>query len=211
MTVGTQHPQLWESVYNVLSSRILSGEYEPGLRLVETDLAEELSTSRGPIRSAFRELQRDGLVESDRRRGTFVARLSTEDIDELFSLRAAVETLAVQRAIERVTAADIQQLRMLVGEIDEFQDDLHHSLEADMAFHRAIYELAQHRRLLDVWNTMEAQIRAVAAAVAMIDSHVVHGSSSAHYELMDAIAARDARAGAQAVARHLKEARKTYS
>ena len=69
---------------------ILSGQFEPDERLGEQFLAETLGVSRGPIREALDQLEREGLVLIRRNRGAFVARLSREDLNEVYSLRLAL-------------------------------------------------------------------------------------------------------------------------
>ena len=79
-----------EWVCGQLRDRILAGEFTPGQRLAETDLAAQFGTSRGPVRTALTELESAGLVERRARRGTFVSALSDDDVDEIFSLWALI-------------------------------------------------------------------------------------------------------------------------
>src|SRR6478752_4464093 len=77
-----------------LRAAIFAGHFGPGERLREEALAKAMGVSRGPIREAFTQLEREGLVVIQRNRGTFVARLKREDAEELYSLRLVLERLA---------------------------------------------------------------------------------------------------------------------
>ena len=84
---------LWESIAEFLRAAILSGELEPGSKLIETELAERFGTSRGPIREAIRELAREGLVTELPRRGTLVSTLTAHDLSEVYAVRQALEVV----------------------------------------------------------------------------------------------------------------------
>src|SRR5688572_28872908 len=89
----------WQGIYAALRSRILNGSFAPGERLVESALADEFGTSRGPVRSALKELERVGLIVVTPRRGTFVRVFTAQDIDEIVSLWRLIWPFAVQRAV----------------------------------------------------------------------------------------------------------------
>src|SRR5437764_11130394 len=81
-----------------LRALVLSDELVPGTHLVEGRLAEDFGVSRGPVRDALRQLEVEGLVET-RKRGVFVRGLSDDDLRELYSLRGALEGLAIRDTI----------------------------------------------------------------------------------------------------------------
>src|SRR3954469_5152644 len=89
---------LVELVVRRLRAEILSGELAPGERIVEEQLTRRFGTSRAPLREALRLLGQQGLVEHSPRRGVRVTRLSARAIDELFTLRDALEQFAVRCA-----------------------------------------------------------------------------------------------------------------
>ena len=98
---------LSDDVTESIRAAILSGKLEPGARLREELLASSLRVSRGPVREALTKLERDGLVIVYRNRGAFVARLSYADLEEVYSLRRAIERLAVQRMLRLGDAANL--------------------------------------------------------------------------------------------------------
>ena len=97
---------LGEDVAERLRTAILHGELSPGQRLREEELGARLQVSRGPVRDAFTLLEREGLVRPARNRGVSVVELTRNDLEEIFTLRSALEPLATSLAIQRGNASD---------------------------------------------------------------------------------------------------------
>jgi DNA-binding GntR family transcriptional regulator len=140
---------------------ILSGRFAQGERLHEQRLSEELGISRGPLREAFRQLEREGLVESLPHRGTFVTRFTAKDVADVLLLREIIEPFAISRAIEHAGPN-------LVGQLQEALVDMYRSAtagdpagvaEAHTRLHRAFYVNADHRMLAAVWERLESPLR----------------------------------------------------
>src|SRR6202012_4058945 len=102
---------LGDVVAERLREAIMNSELEPGQHLREEQISESLDVSRGPVRDAFLILEREGLVTLSRHRGATVVELMLEDLGEVYSLRSALESLAVRLAIRRHEPADIDRLR----------------------------------------------------------------------------------------------------
>ncbi len=198
------------AVTAALREMILSGELRPGERLVETDLARTFGTSRGPVRDALAELARVGLVSVVNRRGAFVASMSDTDIDELYSLRLALELLAVRRAAPTATDNDVASIDAALADLHAALDsgDPRSVADADMRFHRTIVAAAGHRRLLEAWEVFADQ-----TALVMQELNVtrpdVQSNPGGHAEIAAAFAARDAERAAAALAAHLDAARES--
>ena len=173
---------------------ILSGRLAPGERLREESLASSMDVSRGPVREAIVQLQREGLVVVQRNRGTFVARLSVKDLEEVYSLRRAVEGLAVMQAIRHAGDAQLKELQTIVDTmaahyargITETE-----AAELDMRFHELIYEVGGHRRLLEVWSALQSQIHIMLLARNVVDPDFREELVKSHQALVDAILARN--------------------
>ena len=86
----------------------------PGQRLIETEIAEQLDVSRGPVRDALKMLQDEGVVRIEPRKGTFVARLCYEDLYELYLLRGVIEGLGARLLAEKGSPEQIQKLEDLL-------------------------------------------------------------------------------------------------
>ena len=92
-----------DGIADRLREDIILGRYAPGAFLREADLAQAHDVSRGPIREALKQLEREGIVVSHRNKGFAVAALTSTDIEDIYELRLALEMLAVQRACQRRT------------------------------------------------------------------------------------------------------------
>jgi DNA-binding GntR family transcriptional regulator len=191
-----------------LRELILTGTFAPGQRLVETELATRFATSRGPVRDALAELDRTGLVLDAGRRGTFVAELSATDMDELYTLRTALEELAVARAVERADDTDLAAMAQALDELaaGARDGDPRAVGDADMRFHRSIVGAARHRRLEDAWEGLADQTLFVMSELPDIVPHI-QSDPGQHRDVYDAIVARDATRAVAAVRRHLHAAR----
>jgi DNA-binding GntR family transcriptional regulator len=185
---------LADEVAERLRTAILSGQLAPEEHLREATLSEMMGVSRGPIREALNRLEREGLVVVSRTGRTTVARLSLQDLDEVFSLRRALERLATEYACVRATAEDIAELQDVV---DAMAVALARGIsekegaELDLSFHDIVYQASRHQRLLDFWTTLRSQIYVIMlsrnVASADFKDAVVHG----HQSILDAIKARD--------------------
>ncbi len=99
------------SVYDALRAAILHGELAPGTALRETALAEQFHVSRTPVREAIRRLEAEGLVRVEPRRGAVVSELALDELDEIYDIRSALETLAATRAVTRISARELAEAR----------------------------------------------------------------------------------------------------
>lgn len=198
---------LREAVTAELRDLILGGELEPGQRLIETELADRFGTSRGPVRDALMGLEQSGLVTSVARRGTFVVDLTADDIVELYSLRSVLEVLAVERAAERVTAADIDRLQSILGRLTIALDagDGRRTGEADMSFHRAIVHLADHGRLAESWNRLSDQVVLLMCRLSSVKPDLQERAGG-HGAIFEALEAGDGATAAELTRDHLERA-----
>lgn len=97
-----------------IRERIINGEYAPGARIIEREIAAELGVSRIPIRESLRMLEMEGFVEVLPRKGVVVKQLSQNDVVKLFEVREALAVLAVRLAASNASDADITRLRKLL-------------------------------------------------------------------------------------------------
>ena len=109
--VVNRRPRVGE-IADTLRERIISGELQPGERLVEQTLANDLRVSRMPIREALNILRGQGFVSAIPNRGMVVRPLSDQDIENLFEVREVLDQLTARRAAERATDWEIEQMRM---------------------------------------------------------------------------------------------------
>ena len=152
---------LADNVVERLRRAILHGDFEPGERLREEQLAAALEVSRGPIREAFAQLEREGLVQRRRHRGVVVSRLSERDLAEVYSLRVALEALAIRWAARNATTDDHERMERAVAAIGRSISpdvSVRDAAQVDLEFHDLVYEAAHHQRLQRAWLDLRPQV-----------------------------------------------------
>jgi DNA-binding GntR family transcriptional regulator len=186
---------------------IVHGYFGPGERLREEALAKSLGVSRGPVREALSQLEREGLVVIQRNRGTFVARLTREDAEEIYSLRRVLERLAVQRVIRRAAPAQFAAMRQIVETMNAYTArgiTEQEAAELDVQFHELLYQASDHKRLYDCWVNLRRQIHILLLSrnVANADFRIITGS--AHEIILDALEERDETRAIDLIEDHLR-------
>lgn len=202
----TRPSLLHQEIADAVRRAIVSGQFKPGERLLEAELAERLGVSRAPLREALRQLEDEGLVLSAPHRGTTVARLTPNDVHEIYSLRRVLEELAVSIVVRSISPAELRSLRSLVSEMEAAagRGDAAHLVDLDMRCHETILRLSRHSRLYAAWKRMEGQLRLFfAAADQLFEDHQL---SSRHARLIDAIASGDENEAMVAVREHIGHA-----
>lgn len=199
---------LSDEVVDSLRDAILSGRLGPGERLREELLASSLQVSRGPVREAIQRLEREGLVVVYPRRGAIVARLSREDLDEVYSLRLALEKLAVHEAIRKAQDSDLAAMQTVVNAMAHGLESgvtEQQAAELDTRFHQRLVESAQHKRLLRSWLELRPQIHLLLLS-RTVDKDFRQHLVKSHVSILDAIRARDEAQALDTLEDHLKGA-----
>ncbi|HUQ57842.1 GntR family transcriptional regulator [Lentzea sp.] len=149
------HRGLAGEVADQVRTAILAGELGPGAPLKEADLMAEFDVSRSSAREGLLLLEGEGLVSSELHRGTRVRALEPEDVEELYTLRAALDGLAMRTAAKK--GASFDALDAVVEEMRHARTNAER-VALDMKFHDAVYEVAGHRRLIESWRAIRSQI-----------------------------------------------------
>jgi len=153
-----QHRTISAAVAEDLRRRILDGELKAGIPLRQDALATEFGVSRIPVREALMQLEAEGLVKLHPHRGAVVSELSTEEVQELFALRALLEPRLLEASASRLTAADYGELDRI---LQEYSAELraHHVSrwgELNTRFHMLLYcHAGQPRTLAIVANLLQ--------------------------------------------------------
>ena len=148
-----------ESLRESLQERILNGEFRDGDSLVQDAIADEYDVSRMPVREALRQLEACGLVSMRTHRGAIVTTIPTEQIKELFELRAVLECDILRRALERYTDQDIADTRVILEELEESyrKGDMAVWGSLNWAFHRRLYVPAERVQTLAILQGINLQ------------------------------------------------------
>jgi DNA-binding GntR family transcriptional regulator len=185
---------LSQEVANRIREAILQGRFTPGERLREAELAALLEVSRGPVREALTQLEHEGLVLTQRNHGASVARLSSEDAEEVKSLRLAIERLAVQLAVSRCDENDLVEMQR---EIDQLRNTMSPSTtvqeiaEFEIRFHNRLYQAARHNRLYQAWSALRAQVHILLLSRNVDDPGIRDVVIHRHAALLETLRARD--------------------
>jgi DNA-binding GntR family transcriptional regulator len=155
---------LSDYVADQLRQAILSGQLQPNERLVEQDIAERMQTSRGPVRDGIKSLESEGLIVRQAHRGALVSQLHLEDFMEIYTLREALETLAIQWVIWKATDPQLDLRSAIVRKMEQLAQHDYTQVDAtnlDLDFHHTLCQISGHSRVLSVWDSMSGQIRLV--------------------------------------------------
>jgi DNA-binding GntR family transcriptional regulator len=200
---------LADDVVDRLRDAIFHGSFKPGEALREEQLAAMLDVSRGPVREALVQLEREGLVIVRRHRGATVARLSRSDLEDVYSLRLALERLAVQRAARYATEQDFAAMEAVLTDFDialSRDPSEKEVAELDVRFHDLIYQAARHQRLYDCWANLKAQIYIFLLSRNVADPDFREITVKSHAALLGALRTRDEARATTEIEDHLRGA-----
>lgn len=202
---------LADQVKDRILEAILSGEYPPDTRIIETQVARELGISQAPVREALRGLEGLGVVEITPFRGARVRRPTRREILEAYTVRFTLEALAARLAVPRMTDADLAEL---AGHLEAMRaaardDDGHGVAEADARFHARIVELAGNDTLVRVWRSLEPFSRTYITLV--VPGADPRWSADLHGPILAALQRRDVEAVVAALERHFDEVRENMA
>ncbi|GAA4969909.1 GntR family transcriptional regulator [Kineococcus glutinatus] len=195
-----------ELIHARLREAISSGDLAPGTHLAEVELSDALGVSRGTLREALRQLQQEGLLTSDSR-GRLSVRVVTErEVEEIFAVRHALESLALESLCTRqdrgVAAGHLRQaLEVLRGS----EGDVLAQLDADLAFHERLCALSENRTLLHSWRSVSGLTRAAITAAG--PQTALHNMAyERHAPIVGFVEAGDAAGGRDFLRTHMGEA-----
>lgn len=204
-----------DRAYEALSTRIIEGVYPAGAHVGEVELANILGMSRTPVREALRRLESQGLVETTPNRGARVRAWNSDELAEIFTLRAILEGHAAHRAAEHAEPVESQALFHLCDEMEAAarrpgEPDYDGILRGNRDFHSLIAQAARSPRLVELTDSLTL-VALVVRTFRGYEAEQLRRSMDQHRELAKAIAASDG-AWAEAVMRsHILSARKVAS
>jgi DNA-binding GntR family transcriptional regulator len=196
-------PDLVERVYDSLSNAISDGSLAPGQRLTQEEIAQQLAVSRQPVLQALRLLKKDGFVQDAPGRGLQVAPLDAGWIRNVYQVRGALDALAARLAAGRrfhLDAAVIAQ-----GRAATHGDDVRAMIDADLAFHVALYRAAGNPLIEESAQLHWRHLRRVMGAV-LQQARQRKQVWDEHQAIAAAIAAGDANRAARLTEEHSRHA-----
>ena len=197
-----------EIAYDVLKKAIITGEIPAGERIVETEYADRLHISRTPLREALRKLERDGLVEYVMRRGVIVHAFTSEDVDQIYTIRNALEMLTLPYIIENATAEDIASLREKLSRMDKMmeKEDLEALSPLAREFHTSLTAISGKNRILRVIEGQDEYIRRF-SAMAIKQENRRSTAHEEHHRLVDLVESKDLPAFEELMKNHIERSK----
>lgn len=196
---------LRDKMVEAIEESLVSGDLKPGDRINETEIAQRMGISRGPVREAIQQLVGEGILVSRPHLGTMVAEWSAKDIAEVYSLRAVLEGFATGLVAEHATAADVAALQRLVDQMRQCGKtlDVKCVIRLDVEFHELLDALANHTLLVRALGSVFRKIKfllAVDLNANLTTPDVFEQYANNHQAYVDAIRTGD-RAHAEAQVR----------
>lgn len=191
------------AAYNTLVAAIRAGDFLPGDRLRETDVAQRLALSRTPVREALRKLEAEGIVEHSPRIGAVIRRLSHGELVELYEMRMVLERTAAEMAAKHAAAAEIDLLADLNEEISTAQGNPQKAASANQDFHQAIYLAARNRFLMEAARSLNNALMLMGPTT-LANPARMECVAKEHAAIIDALGARDPERAGEAAVAHLQ-------
>jgi GntR family transcriptional regulator, rspAB operon transcriptional repressor len=199
-----------DSVFEVLRDSILTRVFRPGDRLDVKAVATQLGVSPTPVKDAINRLAAEGLIDVRPRSGTYVAEISPQAVAETFEIRRALECLAAETLVSRVTPELIERFETLLEGLEDEVDDegsrrLHDELNVEL--HLLIVEASGNQRLVELYHSLNAHL-----TIARIhlrrrpDATRLEQERREHRAIVDALTERDAKRLVEALGQHIRRA-----
>ncbi|MEY2801522.1 MAG: hypothetical protein RL513_1107 [Pseudomonadota bacterium] len=203
-----QSASLASAVQQEVERAILAGEYAPGSRLTEANVATRMGVSRGPVREAFRMLEEAGLVRTEKNRGVFVRDIPIDEAIEIFDLRAAMDEMVGRQLAERATPAQVKEIRGLVEAMEKAvkSKDARGYHLLNLKFHDRLVEMAGNRKVTTIYRKLIKEL-SLFRRLNLEDGWLLPVSAGEHREILKAIAAGDAQAAGRAMHQHVMDSR----
>ena len=196
-------------VYSHLREQILSGQIVPQQRLIETKIAQEIGTSRTPVREALHNLEVEGLIESIPRVGYRVKFLNPTEVEEICAIRATIEEMAAAWAMKKAPGKLVSELKKNIVQSEQAiaQGAVRAFVELDAQFHEIIARLSGGQRLLELAQTLRRHmLRYRIESIYTLDN--VRRAIDGHKGILGAIEKTDRSGVGQAIFAHLEQSKR---
>lgn len=196
-----------KDAYELILDAIDVGEFQPGERLVESDLALRFGVSRTPIREALQRLETQALLSRDGR-SLIVASLDHNQLAELYVVRAELEALAARLAAQHATEEEIRVLGEMAAADRTLVNDPGALARANRRFHRQLHRASHNRYLVQQLDLVHRTMALMATTSLAVEGRS-EDALGEHDAIVRAIEARDGEAAAEALRRHISKAFET--
>jgi DNA-binding GntR family transcriptional regulator len=193
-----------------IEEAILSGQLKPRERLVEMDLISKFDVSRTVIREALKRLEAKGLIRTTPYRGAVVSDLTTEEIEEIYFIRAELEKIAARLVLKHITQKEVQNLKKVSKEVERhLREKSHQMIEMDSEFHRMIFRGCRNNYLYDMIDYLRTKAHIVRFNAWSLP-HRIEQSIVEHREMIKAIENRNLLQLEKLIVKHLTISKNSY-
>ncbi|RBP65020.1 GntR family transcriptional regulator [Brevibacterium sanguinis] len=206
LTKEAQTTSLAQRAYDTIRHRLIMLDIAPGEAINEAALSAELEVGRTPVREALKHLERDHLVVSYPRRGTFASNVDITDLAAISEMRLVLEPLAARRAAGGLTPELREQFTDTIAAIDSLDPDgdARQLMERDLDVHRLIYSAVDNPHLKETLVRLDDLATRIWCLVLPRIPDVT-GHIREHTELLEAVLAGDESRAEQLAAEHVRE------
>lgn len=185
--------------YNYLREAILTWKIPPGSPIIEQEISNQLGISRTPVREALKLLEAEGLLKGIPQRGTFVSELSTQDVEEIFTLRETLEVQALQVAIHNILSEDLYRLEVLCNSL-LIESTPEKFIETDRYLHGLIVKNGENERLAKFLDSLYLQVE----RISVLRPNRFQTSTQEHLRIIKAIKSRDLMNAKDELCQHIR-------
>ena len=196
-------------VQHEIERKIVSGELEAGSKLNESEIADELRVSRGPVREACRALSLSGLVRTEKNRGVFVRQVTLAEAYEIYEIRAALEGMIGRLAARRIQPAQLQRLREIVKRMNAASRalDANAYFPLNIEFHEMLGEAAGNEALLKNYRRIVNELNLYRRELTTRSAESIPAAARDHEEIVNAIAKGDEALAGRLLLEHVLNSR----
>lgn len=200
---------LTDEIADIIRDRILKGEYQIGEKIKENQIATELRVSRTPIREAFKLLENEGLIDYIPNRGCFAKGFTRQDIEDIYSVRKALEVLTVEWAVNRISPKEIDKLQDQCDLMEFYttRKDSRKVLDVNTDFHDIIYNSTGSRFMAQVLRSYKDYIDQTRKVI-YYEQDYLEAILKEHRSVLEAIKTGDVEKAKKAMADHLDHSKK---
>ena len=195
---------LTNEIADIVRERILKGEYQIGEKIKESSIAQELNVSRTPIREAFKMLEEEGLLDYLPNRGCYAKGFTKRDVSDIYTVREALEEIAMTWACERITDEEIDKLEEQCELMDFYtkKRDVQKILTMNSSFHDIIYNSTGSRFLAQVLRSYKGYLDKTRKSV-FYREEFLDSIQEEHKAIFEAVKSRDEEQAVIAIKKHL--------
>jgi GntR family transcriptional regulator, rspAB operon transcriptional repressor len=212
MANNTTNSSEVHKVYQEVSSKIFSGEYPSGFRLIESELASKFGVSRTPVRLAIERLVSDDLAQHIPNKGAVVRNMTIEDIRGLLCVREVNEGLVARLASQNVQPGDHTVLDRFLREMELAlkNDDLHTYYELSGKIHKYIRDMAKNKFLSDFLEKIYLVTYRYHINIMLLPGRATQ-SCKEHHDIVNAILSKDSALAENMMINHIKKISSFYN